>query len=81
MADIEQNVESEGDNSSSEDDMENPEATSGCVRVVNDVMFDFDIDIGESYESFVLKRELEKYQFQSAVIAQVSRLKKNVNFF
>ena len=29
----------------SEEDMENLDATSGCVRVVNDVEFDFDIDM------------------------------------
>ena len=33
--------------SEDEEDMEDPEATSGCVRVVNDVEFDFEVDIEE----------------------------------
>ena len=33
--------------SEEEEDMEDPEATTGCVRVVNDVEFDFEVDIEE----------------------------------
>ena len=38
----------EDSGSDSEVDMEDPEAESGCVRVVNNVDFDFDVDIEES---------------------------------
>lgn len=39
--------------SEEEQDMEDEEATSGCVRVVNDVVFDFDVDIEQDPEDAV----------------------------
>jgi ATP-dependent RNA helicase DDX24/MAK5 len=38
-------IEEETDNSEEEEDMSDSEATSGCVKVINDVQFDFDVDI------------------------------------
>lgn len=40
--------------------MENPDAQSGCVRVFNDVQFDFDVDIDEAIDEPTEKSKKRK---------------------
>jgi len=48
------------ESSEEEEDMENTDATSGCVRVVNDVKFDFDVDIEEPVAVIEPNRKVKK---------------------
>ena len=51
-------IEEENSESESEADMEDPEAESGCVRVVNNVAFDFDVDMenSENHSSYKVQK-------------------------
>ena len=63
--------EDDDDFSEEEEDMEDPDAASGCVRVVNDVEFDFEVDIEEECSANSIPKKQKRKMIRAPLRALV----------